>query len=181
MTHKAKVLALLSDGLFHSHMEGYRLGVMLHSRVSDLRKDGYVIECRKDGHNYRYRLLSRPGALRGREAVGNPAGSGTALTTSISREPERASRTLNAHTEEALTPLGQVVGSPIPAQRAEPEGTPDRGRTSAPRPSGVSASALVSGRGNGNPSPLGVSVDVRDTASPLPEPLFVLPKKAAWA
>jgi hypothetical protein len=60
LTHKQRVLALLQDGKPHSHMEGYRLGVMLHSRVADLRRDGYRIECSRHGDLYCYRLLFGP-------------------------------------------------------------------------------------------------------------------------
>lgn len=56
-THKQRVLSLLQDGAPHSHMEGYRLGVMLHSRVADLRKDGYEIRCWRDGDDYLYQLV----------------------------------------------------------------------------------------------------------------------------
>ena len=56
-THKAKVLQLLSDGKAHSYREGYRLGVMLHSRVADLRRDGYDIRCDKADGNYFYTLV----------------------------------------------------------------------------------------------------------------------------
>jgi hypothetical protein len=71
MTHKQKVLRLLADGEPHSHMDGYRLGVMLHSRVADLRRDGHHIECWRDaGGLYMYRLV---GTL-GKE--GRPTGSG---------------------------------------------------------------------------------------------------------
>lgn len=61
-THKQRVLSLLQDGQPHSHMEGYRLGVMLHSRVADLRKDGYTIRCWRDGDDYLYQLV---GTLEG--------------------------------------------------------------------------------------------------------------------
>lgn len=70
MTHKQRVLELLRDGKPHGHMEGYRLGVMLHSRVADLRRDGHVIECWSEGRgNYFYRLLSAA------ESSGQTAGS----------------------------------------------------------------------------------------------------------
>ena len=55
-THKQRVLMLLSDGRPHRSSEGYRLGVMLHSRVADLRRDGHVIECHRDGPDYVYQL-----------------------------------------------------------------------------------------------------------------------------
>jgi len=56
VTHAEKVLQLLSDGKPHTHMEGYRLGVMLHSRVSDLRDRGYIIDCWRDGNDYLYQM-----------------------------------------------------------------------------------------------------------------------------
>jgi hypothetical protein len=45
VTHTARVLALLSDGKPHTHHELYALGVIAHSRVADLRKQGHVIAC----------------------------------------------------------------------------------------------------------------------------------------
>ena len=36
----------------------YRLNIMVHSRVSDLRKKGHKIECKQFGKgDYRYRLV----------------------------------------------------------------------------------------------------------------------------
>lgn len=70
MTHKQKVLRLLSDHKPHSHHELYQLGCVAHSRVSDLRKDGYVIEQWREGDLYLYRL----GALN-ETAVMEPADS----------------------------------------------------------------------------------------------------------
>ena len=55
-THKERVLMLLSDGRPHRSSEGYRLGVMLHSRVADLRRDGHLIECWNEGRDYVYQL-----------------------------------------------------------------------------------------------------------------------------
>lgn len=57
MTHNAKVLELLSDGKPHSHQELYRLYVIAHSRVSDLRKQGHNIACWKEGDLHWYQLL----------------------------------------------------------------------------------------------------------------------------
>lgn len=51
-----RVLELLSDGKPHSHMELYRLGLIAHSRVADLRARGYDIECAKTGGEYLYTL-----------------------------------------------------------------------------------------------------------------------------
>jgi hypothetical protein len=57
MTDKARLLELLSDGKPHSHKEAYRLGVMAHSRASDLRGDGYVINTWREGKLYWYQLV----------------------------------------------------------------------------------------------------------------------------
>jgi hypothetical protein len=66
MTHKQRVLQLLSDNEPHSHMEGYRLGVMLHSRVADLRRDGYTIKCWHEKDKWLYQLfgtVQKPGQV----------------------------------------------------------------------------------------------------------------------
>jgi hypothetical protein len=59
VTGKERILEVLSDGLPHSHRELYRLGVMAHSRVADLRKDGHNISCWWEDHQYFYRLEQR--------------------------------------------------------------------------------------------------------------------------
>lgn len=56
MTHKARVLALLSDGKAHNHHELYALHVIGHSRIADLRRDGHRIEQWREGDLYFYRL-----------------------------------------------------------------------------------------------------------------------------
>ena len=56
MTHNERVLALLSDGKPHTHHEIYGLFVIGHSRISDLRKRGHVIESWRDGDDYLYQL-----------------------------------------------------------------------------------------------------------------------------
>lgn len=82
-THCDRVLDLLADGRWHSHMEGYQLGVILHSRVADLRRRGHRIDCRRDGDLYLYRLVAVrgegacvPGAAGAPEAPRPPARSG---------------------------------------------------------------------------------------------------------
>lgn len=44
-----RLLQVLSDGKPHGHAELYRLGMIVHSRVADLRKQGYRIDCRPLG------------------------------------------------------------------------------------------------------------------------------------
>ncbi len=55
-THCERVLQLLSDCKPHSHHSIYGLGVIGHSRISDLRKRGHRIEQWRDGDNYFYQL-----------------------------------------------------------------------------------------------------------------------------
>ena len=57
MTHNERVLQLLADGRPHSHHELYALNVIAHSRVSDLRKRGHVIEMWREDDLYLYRLV----------------------------------------------------------------------------------------------------------------------------
>jgi hypothetical protein len=56
-TGNQKVLALLSDGRPHSHLELRDLQVVGHSRISSLRKLGHKIECSREGSLYWYQLL----------------------------------------------------------------------------------------------------------------------------
>lgn len=58
MTHKQRILELLRDGRPHTHHELYALGCVAHSRISDLRNDGYTIECWRDGDDSVYQLGS---------------------------------------------------------------------------------------------------------------------------
>jgi hypothetical protein len=60
-----RILQLLADGRWHSTYElQVGLGVMAHSRVSDLRKRGYLIETRRTSgeglHANEYRLVAAP-------------------------------------------------------------------------------------------------------------------------
>jgi hypothetical protein len=57
-THCERVLGLLTDGEPHSHHELYALHVVAHSRVSDLRKRGHVINHWRDGETSYYQLVS---------------------------------------------------------------------------------------------------------------------------
>lgn len=59
MTHKQAVLQLLSDRKPHSHHELYGLGCVAHSRISDLRRDGYRIDQWREDGVYLYQLRGR--------------------------------------------------------------------------------------------------------------------------
>lgn len=59
MTHCDRLLEELSDGEWHPHTSLYRLGMIVHSRVADLRRKGYVIETERDGDLHLYRLVGR--------------------------------------------------------------------------------------------------------------------------
>lgn len=69
MTHNERVLDLLSDGEAHSHLELYALHVIAHSRISDLRKRGCVIESWREDDLYFYRLLDQGRDDNGTETV----------------------------------------------------------------------------------------------------------------
>lgn len=59
MTHKQAVLKLLSDRKPHSHHELYGLGCVAHSRISDLRRDGWTIRQWREDGLYLYQLEGR--------------------------------------------------------------------------------------------------------------------------
>jgi hypothetical protein len=83
-THCARLLAVLQDGQPHDHLSLYRLGMIVHSRVSDLRKRGHLISQWRDGDTYYYQLLPEPGA-------GEPRpGAHTGTADGTSRAPIRA-------------------------------------------------------------------------------------------
>jgi hypothetical protein len=63
-THCDRLLEALADGEWHDHLSLYRLGMIVHSRVSELRSRGHAIEHRRDGDLYLYRWL---GTLGGRD------------------------------------------------------------------------------------------------------------------
>ena len=68
-SHCGRVLAVLSDGQPHTTRDLYRRcgGMVLHSRISDLRAKGYRIECQHIAGKgtgagaYRYQWLDAPG------------------------------------------------------------------------------------------------------------------------
>lgn len=55
-----RILAVLRDGREHEMRDIHReVGFCrMNSRISELRKRGHVIECRRDGGDYIYRLLT---------------------------------------------------------------------------------------------------------------------------
>ena len=67
MNDCARLLEVLSDGKPHSHSELYGLGMVVHSRVAELRKRGHNIVCtrqrthvdekRRPAYSYWYRLV----------------------------------------------------------------------------------------------------------------------------
>jgi hypothetical protein len=86
MTHKQRVLRLLSDHKPHTHHELYQLGCVAHSRISDLRKDGHRILQWRENDLYLYRLESNvlesgPAPL----SVTPPVGTGTSAAGPDSR------------------------------------------------------------------------------------------------
>ncbi len=68
LSQSARVIQFLSDGYWHTvpHIQQACGTMRLNSRISELRKRGYVIECERVAGEvgaaaYRYRMLGRPG------------------------------------------------------------------------------------------------------------------------
>lgn len=61
-SHNAQLRAVLSDGLWHTSSELHRrVFCVLHSRIAEMRRQGYVIEHRGSGagaDRHEYRLVS---------------------------------------------------------------------------------------------------------------------------
>lgn len=99
MSQNARILEVLGDGKHHSMREIHaRAGFMrLNSRVSELRCQGYEIECWREGRDYIYRLNGRTldsasAAKADGESVSprSPSPSGLALAESSVSAPNPA-------------------------------------------------------------------------------------------
>ena len=89
MTHKQAVLRLLSDRKPHSHHELYALGCVAHSRISDLRRDGHVIEAWREDGLYLYQLKGAlDEAAASPEAVRDGTDGLTAVSSSTPPNPK---------------------------------------------------------------------------------------------
>jgi len=64
-THKEKIVALLSDGRWHSTVELHAICWRYGARLWDLRRDGYVFEKRRtaDPRIEEWRMVSAPGQV----------------------------------------------------------------------------------------------------------------------
>ena len=121
VNHSDRVLELLSDGQPHSHLEGYRLGVMLHSRVADLRKLGHVIECWREGAAYVYQLVS----LRSPE--GDNRLGPASLSGERSEDGDETDSKVNAATGLELSTLLESTSSLTTASGEPASSLPDDG------------------------------------------------------
>ena len=131
MTHAEKVLALLSDGKPHTHHEGYALGVILHSRVSDLRRAGHTIDHWRETVNgetvsvYRLRGLDETEASDGTDGVPRPAGPVSSSPSELAGPPSIAT---------SLSPrAGALAGTGDVAPSTAGTGRPGGGPASSPR------------------------------------------------
>lgn len=57
-----RLLQVLSDGQPHPHDQLYGLGMMVHSRIANLRARGYTIVCTRLAGKYWYTLTGSPDA-----------------------------------------------------------------------------------------------------------------------
>ena len=170
MTHKQRVLQLLSDNEPHSHLEGYQLGVMLHSRVADLRRDGYTIKCWAEDGLYLYQLF---GGVR---ENGNATTDGLAVSDRSPGQPSTSSEpgvaqspaeprpvTVDAaegrNTDERLTGLGSrslyVSGSDSDSVAAGTAADGEQPSTAAPPAPQTPESAGAPWAGPASPSTVG--------------------------
>lgn len=90
-TQYDRILEVLADRKQHTAAELYRTGCVLHSRVSVLRKRGYVIEVsRADGvgaESYLYKLVSTPEEGTSASVLSSGAGTVTEATGCLTAEP----------------------------------------------------------------------------------------------
>lgn len=107
-----RLLAVLSDGRPHNHLELYGLNMIVHSRVADLRKRGYTIESWRERHvngtRYWYQLLP---PLTKEEAV-VPAGS-SSVSGSVLDERGRIPGAPACHAGNDDGATGRVSASSI--------------------------------------------------------------------
>lgn len=131
MTDCDRLLAVLQDGRPHSHSELYGLGMIVHSRVADLRAKGHNITCTKQRDyvdhgrphfSYWYQLVGSLDAAEGEGlAAAFPAGealirSPASRLSAASNEPTleeygiaRAVRELNAEFPGMLIPARDAM------------------------------------------------------------------------
>lgn len=124
MTDCARLLEVLSDGKPHGHTELYGLGMIVHSRIADLRKRGHAIRSWRERrwdpvrkragfvHFYRLEDSSGPVAASGEQTP----------RTSLDSEP-------SVSTPKVVEGPGACVASPstppvqlelVPAERRQP-------------------------------------------------------------
>lgn len=113
MTHKQAVLKLLSDRKPHSHHELYGLGCVAHSRISDLRRDGWTIRQWREDGLYLYQLN---GLLEEAAASVAAVRDGSSSTEASSSTPPNRTTQAEVRLSSSATPSD---GTPIP--------TPDEG------------------------------------------------------
>lgn len=115
MTHKQAVLQLLSDRKPHSHHELYALGCVAHSRISDLRRDGWKIDKWREDGLYLYQLKGRleeaaasPEAVRDGTDASSTASSSTPPNPATGASPSRLLSSMHgvhAHRDEGVLEL----------------------------------------------------------------------------
>jgi hypothetical protein len=130
MTGCERVLARLRQGPA-SHLELYQLGVIAHSRISDLRRKGYSISCEKKGDLYEYSLLKQgePNEPMAQAVVGAPS---TPPVPQTDFAVESASPCLNSDVHKTGT-AGSPEPSAVPAYSSPGEAAEDATPTADPR------------------------------------------------
>jgi hypothetical protein len=124
VTHCDQLLQVLSDGRPHDHRQLYALGMVVHSRVNDLRSKGHTILCWREGDTSFYQYVSE---LTERVTVANPGvaavrSSGWTSTRSVSSSDQLAGtgsetrRPLGSTTVRVDTATPLFDGVPVPVE-----------------------------------------------------------------
>jgi hypothetical protein len=149
MTHNERVLALLSDGAPHSHHELYALHVMGHSRISNLRQQGHVIECWRDGSSYWYQLIPSS-SLEEADGFLEPSSLSASSSGESNADLGPTSGAAHGGSDERLSALGSFSSGEGVGDLAE-RALPLTSCTGEDEARAVTAAALVASRAPDSP------------------------------
>lgn len=124
MTGNDRVLQKLTDGRWHTHHELYSLGVIVHSRISDLRKRGHEIECRRVSEfvpmtrgkretTYEYRLVRT--ALEGDASRAAAASPSSATQPGMTSPQTAALEPTSEGRHDGSTSVERLQGTGLPS------------------------------------------------------------------
>jgi hypothetical protein len=129
VTHCDQLLQVLSDGRPHDHRQLYALGMIVHSRISDLRRRGIPINHWRENGTSFYQLGSEltergnanraPGSSRnpgGATEVPRPASPRSVSSSEFAGTGSETRRPLGSNTVRVDTATPLFDGVPVPAE-----------------------------------------------------------------